>query len=115
MERNTGINVPRTENGKKYLENESDVYAKTDYDLVLLNEFDIAVLTPLFLAWNHELGLLIDDCEQEVMPENLVARAMGLLEPFIKDADPIAVGSFHKVEKALCSALERHVPVEFSF
>lgn len=107
------IRVPRTENGKKYLENESSTYRETDFDDIRLDASDVRILTPTFLEWNREFGILIDDCEQEILPANFVGAALGSLESHSENsADDVP--AFEKIKRALVLALNRKVPIEIS-
>ena len=109
------IEVPINERGRSYLANEGTEYLDEDYK-TMYYPFEIdRTLEPLFMKFNDTFGLLIDDCEEELLPADKVGEALELAKAFIRSASEKHRPVIAEFIALLEFARDTNMPVAFNF
>lgn len=109
------IEVPINERGRSYLANEGTEYLDEDYK-TMCYPFEIdRTLEPLFMKFNNMFGLLIDDCEEEVLPADKVGEALELAKAFSRSAPEKHKAVIAEFIALLEFAHQTNMPVAFNF
>lgn len=83
---NSHINVPLNARGRRAVteEHECVEFIDEDFSSMKYSDEDAHVLTRLFMDFNNAFNLLIDDCEDELLPADKVASAIALTQTFLE-------------------------------
>lgn len=113
---NSHINVPVNDRGRRAVTEETEYveFVDDDFSSMKYSDEDAQVLTGLFMKFNDAFGLLIDDCEDELLPADKVARAIELTEKWLERSDVIDKPRITRFLGMLQLAQRTGMPVSFN-
>ena len=113
--KNAFVNVPLNERGRLavagdgYVEFINEDFASMNYACA---EHD--ALTDLFFAYNDTFNILIDDCEDELLPADKVRHALEMARTYLQKAEDIHKPQIEKFIRLLELAQRTNMPVSFN-
>ena len=113
---NSHVNVPINERGRRAVTEEHEYveFIDDDFSSMKYSDEDALVLTDLFMEFNDVFDLLIDDCEDELLPADKVTPAVAMTKAFLnrsKESDKPRIERFLAM---LELAQRTNMPVSFN-
>ena len=113
---NSHVNVPINERGRRAVTEEHEYveFIDDDFSSMKYSDEDALVLTDLFMEFNDAFDLLIDDCEDELLPADKVAPAIAMTKAFLNHTNASDKPRVERFLAMLELAQRTNMPVSFN-